>query len=304
MSKKLLVTLVVAVLSVCLLAAAAVYFVLPLLKEWSIQPHGMALVYEIDRGSSADAKKPDAKKVDMAELIEKINARLNSVSRTAGVKQLPGRRIEVTLFSTDAAVVENVDGLVQCDGNLEFRILTNRRDDKPLIDRALADPTKSKILDDKGAWLARWVLVKSEEARALAGDADIAVRQKKTDGREVTEALVNNDDYDVTGTYIKHASPGVDSQGRPCVRIQFDKHGSELLGLITVSRLPNEATRFTCRLGIVLDGELQAAPKIQATIHDAAEITGSFTKQDAENLASVLNSGKLPVKLKRVTSRP
>jgi SecD/SecF fusion protein len=295
MSKKSLVTLIVAILVVCLLAAAAAYFTSPLVQKWVNQPHGAVLVYEIDPGSV-----PDVKKVNLPELLEKIDARLNSVSKTASVKELPGRRIEVTLYSTDAASVENVNGLLQCDGSLEFRVLTNRRDDKPLIDRALADPKKSKILDEKGSWQARWVPVKPEEASSLESCTDIALRKKTKDGHEVAEVLVSNDDYDVTGTYIKRASVDVDSKGRPCVRIQFDKYGGELLGLITVNHLPDEASRFAYRLGIILDGELQTAPSIQATIHDAAEITGSFTKQNVENLASVLNSGKLPAKLKQV----
>jgi preprotein translocase subunit SecD len=114
---------------------------------------------------------------------------------------------------------------------------------------------------------------------------------------------VNNDDYEVTGTYIKRAQRGVDSSGRPCVLIEFDKYGSELLGLITVNHMPDDAKRFSYKLGIILDGELQAAPSIRATIGDRAEITGSFTTQEAQNLAGVLSSGKLPAKI-RLVSKP
>ncbi|MGZ4725143.1 MAG: protein translocase subunit SecD [Ilumatobacteraceae bacterium] len=58
------------------------------------------------------------------------------------------------------------------------------------------------------------------------------------------------------------------------------------------------ATCPTRQLAIVLDGEVISAPTVQQpTFTGSVEITGSFSEKEARNLARVLNSGSLPVKL-------
>ncbi len=54
----------------------------------------------------------------------------------------------------------------------------------------------------------------------------------------------------------------------------------------------------TRQLAIVLDGEVISAPTVQQpSFTGSVEITGSFSESEARNLARVLNSGSLPVKL-------
>jgi preprotein translocase subunit SecD len=56
------------------------------------------------------------------------------------------------------------------------------------------------------------------------------------------------------------------------------------------------------QLAIVLDNVVQSAPTVQSAITGGqGQITGSFTEQEAKNLAVVLNSGALPVQLNRQT---
>ncbi len=56
------------------------------------------------------------------------------------------------------------------------------------------------------------------------------------------------------------------------------------------------------QLAIVLDGVVQSNPTVQSAITGGTGvITGSFTEQQAKNLAVVLNSGSLPVELTRQT---
>ncbi len=58
------------------------------------------------------------------------------------------------------------------------------------------------------------------------------------------------------------------------------------------------ATCPTRQLAIVLDGEVISAPTVQQpSFTGSVEITGSFSEKEARNLARVLNSGSLPVKL-------
>jgi len=54
----------------------------------------------------------------------------------------------------------------------------------------------------------------------------------------------------------------------------------------------------TRQLAIVLDGEVISAPTVQQpSFTDSVQITGQFKESEARNLARVLNSGSLPVKL-------
>ena len=58
------------------------------------------------------------------------------------------------------------------------------------------------------------------------------------------------------------------------------------------------ATCPTSQLALDLDGEVISAPTVQTdNFSGSVQITGSFTESEARNLARVLNSGSLPVKL-------
>ena len=56
-------------------------------------------------------------------------------------------------------------------------------------------------------------------------------------------------------------------------------------------------------MAIVLDKKVMSAPRIQAAIYDAGRITGTFTPQEAEDLALVLRTGALPASLEILEER-
>jgi preprotein translocase subunit SecD len=60
------------------------------------------------------------------------------------------------------------------------------------------------------------------------------------------------------------------------------------------------ATGFSRKLGIILDGFLVSAPAIRSTISGRGEITGSFSRQEVDDLVDVLNAGSLPAPLVKV----
>src|SRR5688572_3007034 len=57
-------------------------------------------------------------------------------------------------------------------------------------------------------------------------------------------------------------------------------------------------------LGVVLNDEVRSIAYIKGQIFDQGQITGNFTKQSAEDIAQVLNSGALPVPVKIVEEGP
>ena len=93
----------------------------------------------------------------------------------------------------------------------------------------------------------------------------------------------------MTGDLIKNAMVRIDTNlNEPYVLIEFNDRGANLFEQITAA---NEKKR----LAIILDNNVYSAPVIQEKISGGkAQITGSFTDQEAGDLAIVLKAGALP----------
>ena len=93
----------------------------------------------------------------------------------------------------------------------------------------------------------------------------------------------------LTGAHLTDARVQIDSQyNDPYVSIDFDKKGARIFERITGENVQK-------RLAIVLDRNVYSAPVIQEEISGgAARITGSFTTEEARDLAIVLRAGALP----------
>ena len=167
-------------------------------------PHGAVLIYEVDPDSL-----PDGVTVEMQQLIGAVDRRVNAGSeKLARVQGLDDRRIEVALIRPDDGDTQRVEKMLTRTATLEFRILANDRHDKALVDRALADPSKTRLLDQRGKLLAWWVPVKAGQEDCLSDYSDIARRTKKQGKREITEVLVVKDAIDLTGAYLDAGGSG------------------------------------------------------------------------------------------------
>ncbi len=93
----------------------------------------------------------------------------------------------------------------------------------------------------------------------------------------------------ITGASLETATVSIsDRFGEPHVSIKFNTQGAS-----DFDRITNENVRK--RLAIVLDGVVHSAPQIRERISGGqAEITGSFTMEEARDLAIVLRAGALP----------
>jgi len=102
----------------------------------------------------------------------------------------------------------------------------------------------------------------------------------------------------MTGDVITNASVKIDSQfNTPYVVMEFDKRGKRLFDRIT-------AANINRRLAIVLDKNVYSAPVIQERISGgSAQITGSYTAEEAHDLAIVLRAGSLPAPVRYLEER-
>ncbi len=102
----------------------------------------------------------------------------------------------------------------------------------------------------------------------------------------------------ITGRYVTDAKVSIDSQyNEPYVSLSFDRQGARIFARVTEENVKR-------RLAIVLDGAIYSAPVISEKIGGGqARITGSFTMDEAHDLAIVLRAGALPAPVKVLEER-
>jgi len=100
----------------------------------------------------------------------------------------------------------------------------------------------------------------------------------------------------VTGRDLRDAQPRPDENGRPSVNFTLTRDGAVRFGRVTGQNIGKQ-------LAIILDNRVFSAPTIQGQITDNGRITGSFTQQQASDLALVLRSGALPASIKYMEER-
>nr|WP_176704646.1 protein translocase subunit SecD [Candidatus Magnetococcus massalia]CRH08250.1 Protein-export membrane protein secD [Candidatus Magnetococcus massalia]CRH08317.1 Protein-export membrane protein secD [Candidatus Magnetococcus massalia] len=169
----------------------------------------------------------------------------------------------------------------------------------------IKDPDRAKSLIGRTARL-EFKLVDEK------GDVEAALNGRVPPG----DMLLYQEDYDpatgemkrfpmlifkrtlLSGQHLQDARVNFDPQyNTPYVQIKFDAVGGRKFGQVTGEHV-NE------RLAIVLDGKIYSAPNIQEKIEGGrASITGSFTQEEAHDLAIVLRAGALPAPLKILEER-
>lgn len=96
----------------------------------------------------------------------------------------------------------------------------------------------------------------------------------------------------IQGSDLKDARPVQSRTGSDSYQIIFELKpvAAQKFGQFTAANIGTP-------LAIVLDGEVKSAPTIQGTISDSGEITGNFTKEQADDLGTTLRSGALPARI-------
>jgi SecD/SecF fusion protein len=239
-------------------------------------------------------------KENMDKLVAAIGKRVNpSGVLEVTVRSRGSNEVEIIIPEVDPAEVERMKKKISDLGSLEFRILANDRDSSAIMEKAKTlKPEVTKLYSAAGKLQAWWVPVDPKSKKEF-NYPEIARRMVTKKGQQELQILVLADPFNVTGSYLTHTATDVDQKGRPDVTFQFNSTGAKKFGGLTSTNLPDEVgpNPFTRKLGIILDNKLFSAPSIQSAIHDRGEITGSFSKQDTEDLVSVLNAGALPATL-------
>jgi len=96
------------------------------------------------------------------------------------------------------------------------------------------------------------------------------------------------------GSMIKNAAAAQDENGQPCVSFELNDEGAKLFADATAANLGKT-------IAITLDGETISAPRVNSVIAAGrGEITGNFSAEEAQNLATLILSGALPLSLSQL----
>lgn len=118
------------------------------------------------------------------------------------------------------------------------------------------------------------------------------------DGKAELDPMGNFVPTKLTGKYLKQAQLNFDqTTGEPMISLQFNDEGAKLFEEITKANVGKV-------VAIYLDGQPISAPTVREAITGGqAQISGSFTAQEAKLLVGRFNSGALPVPISLISTQ-
>src|SRR5512143_1174838 len=162
-----------------------------------------------------------------------------------------------------------------------------------------------KIVDDESSIAAQLpqIVQPGDEDKLLQQFADkipptdeILFEKKwnRETGTTTRIPLLLKKEAELTGNLLSDARVNLDTRmgGEPYVSISFNAEGAKRFDEVTAANVKK-------RLAIILDNTVYSAPVIQERISGGnAQITGSFSMDEAKDLSIVLKAGALPAPLK------
>jgi SecD/SecF fusion protein len=104
-----------------------------------------------------------------------------------------------------------------------------------------------------------------------------------------------NGGAELEGERVSDAAQDYDERGRVAIKMNMDQRGTKIWGDMTTRSAPEKNNGTSKPIAIVLDNFVYSAPFVQNPItNGSSQITGSYSLQEAQDLARILKSGKLP----------
>lgn len=225
---------------------------------------------------------------------------LRFTMKSAAVQQLQRDTVE--------QAVEAIDRRVNALGVTEPIIVPEGEDRIVIQLPGVDDPARVKDIIKTTAQL-QFRLVEG----GTAPTADALYRQLPINTRDTVDILPGDSEDEmgrVTGVLYYAVGKNVPVSGRDLknARVQKGQVGEPVIGF---SFTPEGTPKFAAltganvgrQLAIVLDNKVVSAPRINSQIDGDGVIEGSFTQQQAADLALVLRSGSLPASLTTLEER-
>jgi len=149
-----------------------------------------------------------------------------------------------------------------------------------------------KLVDEKGD------LDKALAGKIPPGDIIVYGEAQNRGGKMIRQPYLLKKRTELSGSEVSDARVSIDSRyNEYAVTLKFNNKGARKFDKLTQAHVGE-------RFAIILEGVVKSAPVIRERISGGtAQITGSFTSQDARDLAIVLRAGALPAPVKVVEER-
>ncbi len=125
------------------------------------------------------------------------------------------------------------------------------------------------------------------------------IEEKDTKGRKyiplyAVKTIQGSDKAKLEGDAVEESRQDYDDRGRPAIKMQMTSSGTRTWAKLTTDNVGKP-------IAIVLDNIVYSAPNVNGPIEGgSSEISGSFTAEEAQDLANILKSGKLDAPAKIV----
>ncbi len=287
---------------------------------------GTRFVLQVDT-SELDA---DAARDAQSRALEVIRNRVDAMGVSEPVIYTePGNRIIVEIPGLKTEDRERAIKNIQSAAFLEFRMVhaDNTRLTEEFLNKGVApDGYRIVTVDEprQGGGSEPVKYLKRDKSKDAPGTEEADVRKrlaafKAPAGHELMLQRARNHEQDlflpnfvskrreITGESIANAAIDYDMVQRPVVSMRFDSAGARRFGNLTGDYAPGGAKNpgnTRRQLAIILDGTLYSAPTIREAIYGGqAQIEGSFSIKEAQDLALVLRAGALPAPVKLLEER-
>jgi len=140
--------------------------------------------------------------------------------------------------------------------------------------------------------------VSPEKLKEFYGpDAHLDVVKEIKGGRVESERPIILKKAVLTGADLKGAWPGLDSYGNPVVDIEFNGEGAQTFADVTSRSVGRP-------IAIILDHKVISAPNVREPIPSGkAQISGSFSAEEVQDLVIKLKAGALPIPVRLMETR-
>ena len=266
------------------------------------------------RGDTVTVKITDASRVEEARtLLQTLNPNMSSSVLSVGGKEYDMTESAgvFTLRMTDAFKTLTRQQVMDQSIEVVRRRIDELGTREPTIERSgedrilvqvpgLQDPTQLKNMLGKTAKMTFRLVDEQADPNASVppiGDEILPLLNERNKNLPPRKVVVQRRVM-VSGDRLTDASQGFDQQtGQPIVNFRFDNVGARQFGDVTKEHVGH-------RFAIVLDNQVISDPNINSVIlGGSGYIIGSFTSQQANDMAILLRAGALPAPLKPLEER-
>ncbi len=225
--------------------------------------------------------------------------------RSAAVSAIQQRTMQQSLET----IRKRIEGLGLKDSNVAP---TGRGQNEILVELpGEGDPTRAKQVIQAGGQLKFQLVIDNNpypsESAAFAAHGGILPPDTQLVPSQASSGPAQNGAQGwyllqrtpiITGADLRDATPGPSSTEPGFYEVNFSvsNEAAKRFGPFTGANLGRD-------MAIVLDGQVQSAPRIDGQMTDQGTIYGNFSQQQAKDLSLILNAGSLPASIKYLEER-